>query len=335
MGGANGAQQHGGNGRLFLTGGSGYVGRNLIRHFVERGVAVRALVRSDSSAKVVQELGAEPFRGDMVESDLGPAMQGIEWMIHAAADTNHGESTREQERVNLQGTRNVFRSAREAGVKRGLHISTESVLLDGSPLVNADESTPFPAHPAGGYSRTKAEAERIALAQGVGGLQVVVLRPRFVWGRDDTTALPQLIEAANTGKLVWIDGGHYLTSTTHVGNLCRAAELALERGGAGEVYFVTDGEPVVFREFVSSLLESQGVAPPGKSVPRWLVNSLSRVAEFASMLNMVRLKSPISRQEYATLAVEVTLNIDKARRELGYTPVVSLEEGLAELRARR
>ncbi|MCA9647392.1 MAG: NAD-dependent epimerase/dehydratase family protein, partial [Myxococcales bacterium] len=173
--------QNGGEGKLFLTGGSGYVGRNLIRCFTERGVTVKALVRSEASAKVVERLGAEPFRGDMVESDLSQPMRGCEWMIHAAADTNHGESTSEQERVNLQGTRNVFRCAREAGVKRGLHISTESVLLDGHPLVDADESTPFPKHPAGGYSRTKGEAERIALAQGVGGFEVVVLRPRFVW----------------------------------------------------------------------------------------------------------------------------------------------------------
>lgn len=321
--------------RLFLTGGSGYVGRNLIRHFVERGVAVRALVRSERSAEAVRRLGAAPFLGDMVEGDLNPLMQGCHWLIHAAADTNHGEGTPEQERVNLEGTRNVFRSAREAGLERGLQISSESVLLDGKPLVHADESTPFPREPAGAYSRTKAEAERIALAHAAAEFDVVVLRPRFVWGRDDTTALPQLIQAAKSGKLIWIDGGNYRTSTTHVANLCEAARLALERGGAGEVYFVSDGEPVVFRDFVSQLLESQGVTPPSKSVPRWLVSSLSRAGAFAARVNLTRFQPPISRQEYATLAVEVTLDISKAQRDLGYVPVISREQGLAELRSRR
>ncbi len=320
--------------QLFLTGGSGYVGRNLIRHFTGRGVEVTALVRSASSADVVRSLGARPFRGDMLGADLQPGMAGCDWLIHAAADTNHGASTPEQERVNLEGTRNVFRSARAAGVSRGLQISTESVLLDGNPLVDANESVPFPERPAGGYSRTKGEAERIALAQGVCGFEVVVLRPRFVWGRDDTTALPQLVAAANSGKLVWIDGGNYRTSTTHIANLCHAAELALERGGAGEVYFVSDREPLVFREFVSSLLETQGVTPPTKSVPRWLVTALNRVGAFAAKLNFIPFKPPISSQEYATLAVEVTLDIEKARRQLGYEPVVSLEQGLAELRDR-
>jgi nucleoside-diphosphate-sugar epimerase len=191
----------------------------------------------------------------------------------------------------------------------------------------------MPASPAGGYSKTKAEAERIALAHSRDGLDVIVLRPRFVWGRDDTTALPQLIDAARTGKLSWIGGGHYRMSTTHIANVVHGMLLALERGRGGEVYFISDGEPVEFRDFITKLLATQGVEAPSREIPRWLVAAVVRIGDSLGRMTGGAIHGPMSWQEYAVLGVEVTLNIDKARRELGYSPVISRQEGLAELSA--
>ncbi|MRW91609.1 NAD-dependent epimerase/dehydratase family protein [Duganella sp. FT80W] len=319
--------------RLFITGGSGYVGRNLIRHFVARGDTVIALARSEQAAATVAQLGAVPYHGDLLDAGLSTAMQGCDMLIHAAADTNHGWGSEAQRLSNLDGTRHVFASARHAGIAQAVHISTESVLLDGQPLVNATEEHPFPARPAGAYSRTKGEAERIALSFATAAMRVMALRPRFVWGRDDSTALPQLLAAARAGKLAWIDGGGYRTSTTHIANLCAGVELALQRGRSGEVYFITDDQPQLFREFITQLLATQGVVAPDKSVPRALLRKIAAVGDLLANLSQGRIKPPISRQEFATMAVEVTLDIGKARRELGYEPVMSTEAGLAELRA--
>lgn len=282
---------------------------------------------------VVAKLGAEPKRGDLLdEAALVEGCRGSGLVVHSAADTNHEEGTPEQERINVDGTRNVMRAARAAGVPRAIHISTEAVLADGRPLRSVDESHPIPEKHAGSYSRTKAAAERAALEENKDGLDVIVLRPRFVWGRDDTTALPQLVQAARNGKLRWIDGGRYRTSTTHVANLVEGVFAAAERGRGGEVYFVTDGEPVEFRDFITKLLETRGVAAPGGSVPRFAVRAAVEVGSLLSKLTGGRLRPPLSRQEYATLAHEVTLRDDKARRELGYRPVITVEEGLQELR---
>ncbi|MRW83465.1 NAD-dependent epimerase/dehydratase family protein [Pseudoduganella sp. FT26W] len=319
--------------RIFLTGGSGYVGRNLIRHFIARGDSVIALARSAPAAATVSALGATPHHGDLLQHDLNTAMQGCDILIHAAADTNHGWCTPAQQQTNLDGTRHVFASARHAGIQRAIHLSTESVLLNGEPLVNATENHEFPPKPAGGYSRTKAEAERIALSFANEAMSVVVLRPRFVWGRDDTTALPQLAAAARDGKLAWIDGGGYRTSTTHIANLCEGVDKALQHGRNGQVYFITDGEPVVFRDFISQLLATQGLAAPTKHVPRALLRRIAAVGDVLATLSRGRIKPPISRQEYATMAVEVTLDISKARTELHYAPVMSASAGLDELRA--
>lgn len=319
--------------RLFLTGGSGYVGRNLIRHFIAKGFEVVALARSERSLQIVKTLGAVPFAGDLLDVGLVEGMKRCQTLINAAADTDHGRGKAQHYRTNLGGTRNVFQSARTAGISRAVHISTESVLLDGGPLINATEDHPFPHRPAGAYSRTKGEAERIALSFASQDLAVVVLRPRFIWGRDDTKALPQIAAAAKAGKLAWIDGGHYLTSTTHIANVCEGVALALNKGRSGETYFVTDGVPIQFRSFITSLLETQGIVAPAKSVPRWMMRGVATIGDFLDGLSGGRIKPLISRQVFATIAFEVTLDITKARDQLGYHPVITMDEGMSELKA--
>lgn len=319
---------------VFLTGGSGYLGRNIIRHFVSAGVEVVALVRSREAAAVVGDLGATPVEALLTDPRLARAMTGCASLVHAAAHTDHGPETPDHVAVNLEGTRAVFAAAREAGMTRAVHVSTESVLLDGGPLVNADETHPFPNRFPGAYSRTKAEAERIAFASAGEGFAVVAVRPRFVWGRDDTTALPILVAAARSGQMAWIDGGKYLTSATHVANACHGIDLALRKGRSGEAYFITDGEPVAFRSFVSRILETQGIPAPAREVPSWMVRSIARVGEGLGRLSGGRIKPPVTRQDLATMAAEVTLDISKAQRDLGYAPQISVEQGLAELAGR-
>ncbi|MBU2587274.1 MAG: NAD-dependent epimerase/dehydratase family protein, partial [Alphaproteobacteria bacterium] len=126
--------------RIFVTGGSGYLGRNLIRRLVADGHDVVALARSDASAQAVEMLGAKPARGDILDrQSLVTGMAGCAGLVHAAADTGHAIHEPDQHATNLNGTRNVFTAAREAGIGRAVHISTEAVLLSGKPLVDATE----------------------------------------------------------------------------------------------------------------------------------------------------------------------------------------------------
>jgi nucleoside-diphosphate-sugar epimerase len=317
--------------RIFITGGSGYVGRNLIRHFVGKGSSVVALARTDLSAAVVEALGATPVTGDVHSPNLVAGMAGCDALIHAAADTGHGRGGAAQWRTNVGGTRHVFEAAQEAGIGRAVLISTESVLLDGSPLIDADETHPFPRRPAGDYARTKGEAERLALSLAGPGFAVMAVRPRFVWGRDDTTALPHITAAVEAGKFAWIGGGRYPTSATHVVNLGIGVDLVLTQGRSGEAYFITDGPPVAFRDLVTGLLESKGIRAPEKEVPRAVVRTVATISDFVDRLSGGRIRTPLSWQEFATSAVPVTLNIGKAQRELGYAPAMSLAQGLEDL----
>ena len=109
--------------------------------------------------------------------------------------------------------------------------------------------------------------------------------------------------------------------------------LGAERGRSGEAYFVTDGEPVVFREFVTELLETQGVTPPDRSAPRAVIGAVAAAGETLWRLLPLPGDPPVTRFAYWVASLETTIDISKARSELGYQPVKSIEEGLSELRA--
>lgn len=315
--------------RVFVTGGSGFVGRNLIRALVARGDEVVALARSPRSTLTVEELGALSASGDLEDVDaLREGMHDCETVYHAAAQVTEWGDPDEFYRFNVTGTENVIKAAKAAGVKTLVHISTEAVLANGTPLANVDETRPRPDNALPRYPRTKGLAEAAVVAANSTDFRTVVVRPRFIWGKDDTSVLGQIVEAVNTGRFMWIDGGRYKTSTCHVDNVVEGALLAADKGKGGEVYFLTDGEPVEFREWITALLATQDVTPPDKSIPRWLAWNTARICE--GLWGLLPLKSPppITRVTVNLIGQEVTVDDSKARRELGYTSHVSREEGL-------
>lgn len=317
--------------RWFVTGGGGFVGGALIAALTERGDTVLALARSDRSAAKVESLGAEPVCGDLLDVNaLTLGMRGADCVAHLAAETDLRKPAAQFRASNVDGTRAVVSAARAGGVKRLLHMSTEAVLAEGRPLVRVSEDQPLAAHPAGIYSETKAEAERIVRAAR-DELEVVVLRPRFIWGPGDTSVLPEIVAAVNDGRFAWPSGGRYLTSTTHVDNVVAASVLAAEHPQARGIYFVADDQSIGFRAFISDLLATQGLAPPTRSVPIPVLKLLAAGGETAWKLLRRSGKPPLTRQEVALMFVEVTVDDTKIRGELGYRPAVSRADGLARL----
>jgi nucleoside-diphosphate-sugar epimerase len=204
--------------------------------------------------------------------------------------------------------------------------------MAGKPLVNVDETAPLRPDSPALYSSTKAQAEQKVLAANRETFETVVVRPRFVWGRGDTTLLPAMVQMVRSGRFAWIGGGGQRTSITHVDNTVEGLVLGATRGRPGNAYFVTDGEPVVFREFVSALLETQGVTPPDRSIPAAPAGLLATFSETAWRALPLPGRPPLTRFTYWVSTQECTIRIDKARTELKYSPVKTKAEGLAELR---
>ena len=228
----------------------------------------------------MRELGAEPVSGDLDDRDsLRAGAEGCELAFHAAAKVEDWGDPADFERLNVRGTKNVIDACRDAGVRRLVHVGTEAALMAGQPLVNVDEEAPLRPDSVALYSSSKAKAERLVRAANGDGLETVVVRPRFVWGRGDTTLLPQIIEMIRSGRFRWIGGGRQLTATTHIDNTVEGLWLAATKAPAGGVYFVTDGEPIEFRDFITRWVGTQGVTIPDKSVPAGVVRAAAAAGE--------------------------------------------------------
>jgi nucleoside-diphosphate-sugar epimerase len=317
----------------FVTGGSGFIGGALIERLRREGWDVRALARSDTAAAKVSERGAQPVSGDLGDTAaLEGGTVGCDVCFHAAAKVEDWGDPADFERLNVAGTANVIAASRKSGVRRLVHVGTEAALTAGQPLVRVDEGAPLRPDSPFLYSSTKAKAEQLVRDANGDDLETVVVRPRFVWGRGDTTLLPAIVEMVRSGRFRWIGGGRHLTDTTHVDNTVEGLWLGATRAPAGGVYFVTDGEPVVFRDFLERMLATQGVSVPGKSVPAGVASAAASTAERAWRLLRRPGPPPLTGFAVWVSSKECTLDISRAREELGYEPVKSREGGLTELR---
>jgi nucleoside-diphosphate-sugar epimerase len=319
---------------VFVTGGSGFVGRAAIAALVARGAPVRALVRSDKAAALVASLGAIPVPGDLADlAAMRAGMAGAAVVVHAAARVDIWGKREDFARDTIEGTRHALQAAEAAGVKRFVHVGTEAVLAGGQPIIQADETTPYPAVPNGPYPWSKGQAERDVMAANTPGFATLSVRPRMVWGRGDTTVLPALLAGMQSGAWAWFDGGRHLCSTCHVRNVAEGIICAAERGVGGEIYFLTDGAPVEFRDFLTRLAATQGVMAPARHAPLWVARAVAASGEFAWQAFSLKGRPPLTRTAINLMFQEVTVNDRKARTQLGYTSHVGMEEGLAELRA--
>jgi nucleoside-diphosphate-sugar epimerase len=318
--------------RIFVSGGSGFVGGHLVEALVGRGHEVWALARSGRSAEAVRGYGAKPVRGEL--GAVTPALvRGADAVVHCAAFVEEWGTREQFYRGNVEGTANMLEAARGAGVRRFVHVGTEAALFEGRDLVDVDESAPYPVRHRYLYSETKAEAERLALAAASPGFETLSVRPRFVWGPRDTSVLPAVLRMARDGNFAWLDGGKARTSTTHVDNLVHALVLALDRGVPGRAYFVADEGERTVRDFLTALARTQGVELGARSVPSAVARPLARAVEGAFRLVGAKRTPPMTRFAIDMMSSTVTVRTDRARAELGYAPVISVGEGLQRLAA--
>jgi nucleoside-diphosphate-sugar epimerase len=288
--------------------------------------------RSDKSDAKIRALGATPIRCDL--EDVAAAHIGdAEAVLHSAAFVEQWGPRDAWKRFNVDGTARMLAASREAGVKRFIHISTESVLWHGQHLRGVDETYPRAPNSPYPYSWTKARAEELVEAANAPPFETIILRPRFIWGPGDTTLLPLIDHMAQSGQLMWINHGQAKTSTTHIANLVHAIDLALTQGDGGEAYFILDDGVRTMKEIISAIAATRGIALPDKSVPSWAADALAGVAEGAWRAFNMKGEPPVTRFGAMIMSRDSVLIDAKARRDMGYAPVISVEEGLRQLSA--
>ena len=300
--------------QAFVTGGSGFIGRALVRRLLSEKHSVRVLVRSDASAEKVTAMGAEPVRGELTDpSTWRDAVAGSEVLFHLAAETDLSADRARHELVSVSGTEAAVDAARFAKVPRFVHCGSEAAILAGEPLVDVDETAPLRPDSEAAYCAVKAEAEKIVLDANAPDFATVSIRPRFVWG-PESILIDGLVAAAKAGQFAWIDGGRQTTDVTFVDNAVEGLVLGWQRGRPGQAYFVTDQHRVTFRDFMTTQFEIYGVEVPTSEFD----------AETAAR------DVPVPARWF--LSLPCILRTDKAVADLGYKPVVTQSAGLSAVR---
>jgi nucleoside-diphosphate-sugar epimerase len=314
---------------IFVTGATGFLGKRLLTKLKQNNHAVTALSRSKDSDAVLMGLGAKVVSGSLSNiEEWEAALEGQDVVIHAASPIEVWGEWDMFEREIVLATGNLYRFSAKRGVKRFIYISTEAVLQDRQPLLDVDETLPYPDEPNSYYGKAKKLAE-LALLNSTLSTERIILRFPFLWGRGDQQ-LEKMIAKIRAGQFVWIDQGQVVIDMVHVENAVEAIQLALTGGTDKSIYFVTDDRPMTAKEFFVPLLKKRGITTPDASLPSWLARPAASMIEAIWRWLGIQSVPPLSRFQLDFIGLPRRYKLDKVKRELGYKPVFTLELGLKE-----
>lgn len=323
--------------RALVTGGGGFLGGAIARLLIEQGATVRSFARGDYP--VLQAQGIETIRGDLADAGaVSRAVEGVDLVFHVGAKAGVWGPSREYQLANVEGTRNVLNACRNAGVTRLVYTSSPCVVFNGTDMIDADESTPYPEHFEAPYPASKAEAERLVLAANGPGLSTVALRPHLIWGPGDNHLVPRILAKGRSGRLRRIGKRDVIIDATYIDNAAEAHLQAADRltpGSpiAGRSYFLAQGEPVPLWNLVNGILNAGGLPPVGRSVPVPLARIAANCCEAVYKALRIHSEPPLTRFVVKELATSHWFDLTAARRDLGYAPKISTAEGLKRLAA--
>lgn len=322
--------------KALVTGGGGFLGGVIVRMLRERGDQVRSFSRGEYPA--LAALGVEQVRGGLEDREavIGAAA-GCDVVFHVAAKAGIWGSYRDFYQANVVGTENVLAACRSNNIGRLVYTSSPSVVFDGSDVEGGNESLPYPDRYEAHYPATKARAEQMVLAANSPELAVTALRPHLIWGPDDNHLVPRIVAKGRAGKLRRIGTRPYLVDTVYVDNAARAHLLAADRLFpdsivAGNSYFITNNEPRPLWEMVNRILAAAGVPPVTRSISPKLAYAAGYLCEGVWGLLHLAGEPPMTRFVAHELASAHWFNIEAARRDFGYVPEITIDEGLVRLR---
>lgn len=336
---------------IFVTGGTGLVGSHAVEEAIRRGHRVRALVRKSSDTRWLDAWGVEKITGDLAdEGALRAGAAGADWVFNCAAKVGDWGELDDFRKLNVDALRLLLDAAAEANVERFVHVSSLGV-YEGRDHFGTDETTPPAMDSLDAYTRSKTEAEMLALAYGPNppaldklpyvqeqlkrakfagrGLAVAIVRPGFIYGERDRTVLPKLVANLRRPIFSYFGSGNQILNCIYVKNLVYVIFLAAEVPGAvGQAFNVTDGGKTTKRQFVGRVAELAGIRPPWKRIPRklawWLAVAMERRAKRRGATD----PPLVNKARYKFLGLNLDYSIEKAKRILGYDPPFTTEQGL-------
>jgi len=318
---------------VLVTGGGGFLGNAIVRLLAERGDHVRSLSRGFYPE--LASLNVEQFQGDISDYPaVDQACEGINLVFHVAAKAGVWGDYFEYYQTNCIGTENVITACRKHSVPQLIYTSSPSVIFAGTDLEGVDESAPYPDHFHTPYQKTKAFAERLVVAAANKDLLTIILRPHLIWGPNDNHLVPRIIARAN--RLSIVGKGKNLVDTIYIDNAAYAHILAADKlkenhNLSGKVYFISQGKPVVLWDMINDILKAAGHDPVKRSIPHKTAWVAGAILEFIYTVFRLKGEPPMTRFVADELATSHWFDISAAKKDLGYVPKVSTEEGLGRL----
>jgi nucleoside-diphosphate-sugar epimerase len=319
--------------KVLVTGGGGFLGNAIVKRLVERGDIV-----SSFSRRFYPELasaGVEQIQGDISDKIAVEAgCRDMDLIFHVAAKPGIWGDYDTYFQTNVVGTQNVVAGCIAHRVSRLVYTSSPSVVFDGTDMEGVDESIPYPEHFHAHYPKTKAIAEQHIVQAASRHLMTITLRPHLIWGPQDNHLVPRIIKKGK--RLAKIGNGKNLVDTIYIDNAADAHILAadaLEKNPelSGRIYFISQGDPVPLWEMVNNILKAAGLPPVRRSMSRrtaWVAGAL---LEFLYTALKIKEEPKMTRFLADELATAHWFDISAARKDLGYRPRVSTQEGLRRL----
>jgi 2-alkyl-3-oxoalkanoate reductase len=319
--------------KILVTGGGGFLGRAIVKLLVQRNYHVRSFSRNRHSG--LTSMGIEQIQGDICDKiSIGQALRGVDLVFHTAAKAGIWGDYSDYYKTNVIGTQNVITGCKKHNISRLIYTSSPSVVFNGKDMEGVNESVPYPATYLAYYPQTKAIAEQHVIKTAGEGLLTIILRPHLIWGPGDKHFVPRIIARAN--GLIRVGNGKNLVDTVYIDNAADAHILAadgLEKNPklCGNVYFISQGDPVPLWDMINHILKAAGFAPVRHSMPRSMAWLIGVVLEFVYKTFKISGEPQMTRFLADELAKAHWFDISAAEKDLGYTPRVSIKEGLRRL----
>jgi nucleoside-diphosphate-sugar epimerase len=332
----------------FVTGAGGFLGKAICERLLAIGIKVTGFARGDHP--LLSAMGVKMVKGDLAdEAGVLTAMQGCDIVFHVASKAGVWGSKQSYFSPNVDGTRFIIKACKKSNISKLIYTSTPSVTFTGHDENGCDESAPYAEQYLNHYGESKAVAEKMMISASGDKtdagqmLQTVSLRPHLIWGPGDPHLVPRVLERAKAGRLKLVGQQDKLVDTIYVGNaafahilaaerLCRANAAGLKAQCAGKAYYLSNDEPITMAEMLNKILACQSLPSVSKRVPTSLAYGVGAVLETVYHL-LGKTEEPIMTRFVARqLSTSHYYNISAAKRDLGYSAIVSIDEGMQRLK---
>jgi nucleoside-diphosphate-sugar epimerase len=318
--------------KIFLTGASGFVGSHLAQSLIAAGHELVCHFRKPLSIEAESHCNFEIWSGSLNDVEgLSKRLQGLDVLIHCAAEMRLWNSDKALLETNVFMTKSILESASQAGIKQFIYMSDASIAKNPLlPNLNVSESLPLPPLQSFAYTHSKSQAEQLVLHAGNEILHTISLRPASIWGKGDVVDRT-IGRAADLNKFGWFDQGDYPFSTCYIQNLCEAVKKALLSNSNQESFFISDGPPTQFRQWMTRRLKAGQYKVPTLSIPRPLARPLARFTENGWKYLPLPGEPPLIREMVHLMAHPFSVSIQKARDQLAYEPTYTIDDGMLEI----